>query len=190
MKFTIYSSINDNGFYAVSKALCLQPEKVLGLLIYSQTPSEDNLEQQWFDSLTELTGEYGAELSKYQGVILITTHTNNVYDLQLTFFTIRGPLDHLTFITSLIGDVPAAWINSQPKGCTSVADFHELVEDDYTAWATSYLGIGDAIADMIQEGYQRLISLNTNALDRQQKAHEAEKTVVQSLIDSYRQKDS
>ncbi|MEM8610714.1 MAG: hypothetical protein AAGF93_01755 [Cyanobacteria bacterium P01_H01_bin.105] len=190
MKFTVYSSANDNGYDVVSTALCLQPENVLGLLIYSQTPSEDFRDIKRFDSLTELTEEYGDELSKYQGVVLITTPVNNVYDLQLTFFSIRGPLDHLAFITALIGDVPAAWINSQPKKCKSVTEFHELTKDDYIAWSTSYLGIRDEIANLIEEGYQRLINLNIEAKDRQQKANEAKEAVINSLIDSSRQKDS
>ena len=189
MRYSVYSSKTDDGYNTVSKALCLQPENVLGILIYSQTPSKDNLNQQWFDSLTELTEEYGDELSKYQGVVLITAPANNVYDLQLTFFSIRGPLDHLAFITSLIGDAPAIWVSSQPKKCKSVTDFHDLTDADYIDWANSYQGIRDQIASLVGKGYWRLINLNTEAQERQQKAYKAMDDVIQSLIDSRRQKD-
>ncbi|ESA35095.1 hypothetical protein N836_13600 [Leptolyngbya sp. Heron Island J] len=190
MKFTVYSSMNDNGYYAVSKALCLQPENVLGLLMYSQAPSEDHTSKKSFSSLTKLTEEYGDELSKYQGIVLITAPANNAYDLQLTFFSIRGALDQLAVLTALIGNVPAVWINTQPKECTSVTDFHSLTDTDYIDWATSNLGIKHDIADLIETGYRRLISLNIEAQDREQKGNEAEEAVIKSLLESYRQKDS
>lgn len=184
MKFSVYSSMNDNGYYAVSKSLCLQPENVLGLLMYSQTPGADNLTQQWFDSLAELTDEYGGELSKYQGVVLVTAPVNNLYDLQLTFFSIRGPLDHLTFITSLVGDVLAAWISSQPKKCKSIMEFHKLTDADYVDWANSSLGVRDEIADLIAAGYKRLINLNAEAKDRQKKADDATDALLKSMPQS------